>query len=157
MGGDDSENTAVAAYASIAQEQVEFTRNEARADLPPDPPDRALLGQPGLDRGEREGAVDDALEAERLSEPLDTPPFESPRYRGEILLAAARILQSVGRREDALRRAVAAAGQFEKKADLVSAGRARELAAALRVGSESEPDAAICPAPVRCRLRARGF
>ena len=99
---------------------------------------RALIR---LDRGEREGAVDDALEAERLSEPLDTPPFESPRYRGEILLAAARILQSVGRREDALRRAVAAAGQFEKKADLVSAGRARELAAALRVGSESEPDA----------------
>ena len=86
---------------------------------------RALIR---LDDGDVEGAVEDALQADRLSEPLESPPYESPRYRGEILLAAAEVLAGAGRSEAAAQRADAAARQFERKGYVVSAARARALA-----------------------------
>jgi len=84
-----------------------------------------------LDRADRAAAVAAALDAERLSEPLDRPPLESPRYRGEILLSIAEVLAADGRRAEARSRAIAAAEQFERKGNVVSAERARGLARSL--------------------------
>lgn len=85
---------------------------------------RALIR---LDTGDLDGAVEDAVEAERLSRPFEAPPLESPRYRGEILLAVAEVLRAAERVDDAVEHAHAALVQFERKGNVVSAERAREL------------------------------
>ncbi|MGH3131350.1 MAG: ATP-binding protein [Gaiellaceae bacterium] len=100
-----------------------------------------------LDRGDLDGAAADALRAEQLSDCFDSPPFESPRYRGEILLAVAQVLQATGRCEDAADRAIAAVQQFERKGNVVSAERARELVRALDAVSPRAEQATASPVP----------